>query len=167
MTTPAASSIILVPGSVIWNPTDLNAAEPYGGTYLGTVRGIKFEPGVKYRDIWAEEYGTVVDSIFVGQGPCDLSFVVRHFDTDVMSITDPLVRAGTSLWAAAGKLLFAPKAAAAHPAVILYNAIPRFEEDMELRFALSEEFGLMVRFRGTPDATGRIYKMDLKANISL
>jgi len=53
----------------------------------------------------------------------------------------------------AGKLLFAPKAKDDHPLILMYAAIPMLDEDLELRMSMKEEYGLGVRFLGTPDGT--------------
>ena len=188
MSAASSASIIRVPGRLIWNPTDLGAAEPYGGTYLGTCRGISFKPNPKYRDIWAEEFGSVVDSIYVGEGPCEITAIVRYPDSDMLTTAAPKAvasgssgvhwlfrpggtttntRAGTAMYSLAGKLLFAPKAATAHPMVILYSAVAKISEDTDLRMSLNEEWGLSVKFTGTPDSSGRVYDTGQRANLVL
>lgn len=181
-------NIIRMRAYLVWNPTDLGASMPFGGTCLGTCRGIRFSPNPKYCEIWAEEWGTVSDVVYAGEGPCTLHTVVRHPDDDMLTTVLPKyvasgssgirwvfrpggttenLRPGSSLASRAGKLLVAPRAVNAHPMLILYNAIPEVAEDAELRFSLSEEYGLGVRFIGTPDSSGRVYNMGRRANLVL
>lgn len=187
MAAPSASSILRVPGTLIWGPTDLGTSEPYGGVYLGTVRGIRFTPNVQYRDVWAEEFGSVVDSFYVGERP-ELRAVVRHPDSDMVNTTAPKAiasgssgihwlfrpggttgntRAGTPLYSRAGKLLFAPYARTAHPMILMYSALPMLSDDVELRFSLNDEYGIGVTFRGSPDSSGRVYDTGQRANLVL
>lgn len=189
MAAPVTASIIRVPGTLIWNPTDLGQAEPYGGTYLGTVRGIVFKPNPKYRDIWAEEFGSVVDSFYVGEGPCEIRGVVRYPDADMVNAVAPKsiqpgssgihwlfrpggttanTRAGTSLYdTKAGKLLFAPYADNAHPMILMYKALPQIASDTEIPMSWKDEWGLPVKFVGAPDSNGRVYDTGRKATLVL
>lgn len=188
MSAPSTSSIIRVPGVLIWNPTDLGQSEPYGGTYIGQVRGIRFAANPKYRTIWDETTGSVIESIYGGEGPCELHAIARYPDSDFITTVAPKsissgsagvaftfrpggttgnTRAGTAMGTRAGKLLFAPKAVNAHPMVLLYNAMPFIEEDMELRLSLKEEWGLGVRFVGTADSNGKVYIHGRRAAITI
>lgn len=187
MSVAATASIIRVPGVLIWNPTSLSASEPYGGTYLGETRGISFKAGIKWREIWDESTGSVIDAIYGGEN-CELKAIVRYPDADMVTTTATKsvittatgagflfrpggttgnTRAGFRMSSRTGKLLFAPHAATAHPMILIYNAMPMFDEDMELRFNLKEEWGLGVKFKGTPDSSGRSYIHGQKALISL
>lgn len=177
MATANTGSIIRVPGRLSWN-----------GTPIGTCRGIRFQPRHRYRDVWAEEFGSVVDSFYVGEGPCTISAIVRYPDTDAITAAAPKAlvgsqvhwlfrpggssgntRAGTSMFTKAGVLLFTPLAAVApstHPAIKLYNALPQIAEDAELRMSLDEEYGLGLRFVGSPDSSGRVYDTGLLADLA-
>lgn len=163
-----------MPGRLSWN-----------GTEIGTCRGIRFQPRPQYRDIWAEELGCVVDSIYCGEGPCTITAIVRYADADAIAAAAPKslgsgvnahwlfrpmgttsnTRAGTSLFSRAGVLLFTPKASLAHPAIKLYNALPQIAEDAELRMSMGEEYGLTIRFVGAPNASGQVYDTGLLANL--
>lgn len=189
MAAPASGSIIRVPGRLIWNPTNLGTTEPYGGTYLGTCRGIRFNPNPQYREIWAEELGSVVDEIYVGEGPCTITATVRYPDDDMLTTvaaraiasgssgvhwlfrpggTTSNTRAGTSLYDnKVGVLLFAPRAYVNHPMYILYRAIPMISEDAELKHSLNDEYGLTVKFIGVPSSNGRVYDTGRRANLVL
>lgn len=173
MATANSGSIIFVQGRLSWN-----------GTPIGTCRGIRFQPRPKYRDIWAEEWGSVSDSVYAGEGPCTLSAIVRYPDTDAIQAAAPKslvgsavhwlfrpggtsgnTRAGTLLSSKAGVLLFTPHASALHPAIKLYNALPQIAEDAELRMSLGEEYGLGLRFVGSPDSNGKVYDSGLLADL--
>ena len=188
MAAPDVGNIIRVHAHVIWNPTDFGAPVPFGGTYLGTCRGIRFSPQPKYREIWAEEWGTVSNVIYTGEGPCTVHMIVRHPDDDMLTTVLPKyvasgssgirwvfrpggttenLRPGTSLASRAVKLLIAPKALSTHPMLLVYNAIPEIVEDADLRFSFNEEYGLGVKFVGTPDSSGRVYNMGRMANLVL
>lgn len=189
MSAANTASIIRAFGTLIWNPTDLGAAEPYGGTYLGQVRGIVFKPQPQYRDIWAEEFGSVTDSIYVGEGPCEIRATLRYPDVDMVNVVAPKsiqpgssgihwlfrpggttsnTRAGTSLYdSKSGKLLFAPYATNAHPMILMYKALPQIATDGEIPFSIKDEWGLPVRFVGAPDSNGRVYDTGRKATLVL
>lgn len=130
----------------------------------------------------------MVDSFYVGEGPVTLTAIVRYPDTDAISAVAPKslvgtqvhwlfrpggttgnTRAGTSLFAAkAGVLLFTPLASttpSTHPAIKLYNALPQIADDTELRMSLDNEYGLGMRFVGSPDSSGRVYDTGLLADL--
>ena len=187
MAAPASSSILRVPGNLVWNPTDLGQAEPYGGTYLGQVREIEFTTEPQLRPVWAEEFGTYTDVIYCGEKVL-LRAVLRYPDSDAVNTvafkalssgssgiewifrpggTTENTRAGTSLFSRAGKLLFAARAATDHPFILIRNAIPAFGEALRLQMSFSKEYGLAVAFWGTPDSSGRVYEVARKANLAL
>lgn len=97
MAAASSGSIIHVPGRLISNPTDLGLAEPYGGTYLGMMRSIRFKPKPIYRTSWAEELGTVGNVWYLGEGPCELSGILRYPDSDaILAATARPVSSGSS-----------------------------------------------------------------------
>lgn len=188
MAIASAGSIIRVPGSLVWNPTTLSGTPPFGGTYLGEVRNVRFRARPIYRDIWAEELGSVVDSFYCGEGPCELSAVLRYPDSDAVNTTAPKAiasgssgihwlfrpggttantKAGTSMVTRAGKLLFVPRAYIDHPMILIYAALPMLDPDLEIPLSWKEEYALGVRFVGSPDTSGRVYDTGLRANLVL
>lgn len=187
MSAPSSASILRTPGTLIWNPTNLGAAEPYGGTYLGQVRDIEFHPQPQVRQVYAEEFGSNVDTIYCGE-KVFLTAVLRYPDSDAVTQaafksvasgssgirwlfrpggTTENTRAGTSLFSKGGKLLFAPRAATAHPFLLMRNALPAFDEAIKLQMSFSEEYGLAVAFWGIPDSSGRVYEVAQRANLAL
>jgi len=186
MATPASGSIQRVPSRLIWAPTNLGTTEPYGGTYLGTCRDLEFTPQPVLRPIWNEVSGTTKDVIYGGERVL-FKAVVRYPDTDMISTaafksitgtsgihwlfrpegTTSNTRAGTSLGTRSGVLLVAARAPLAHPSLILYNAIPSFDETVKLQRSLGVEYGLSIVFHGTPDSSGRVYDEGFLADLSL
>lgn len=187
MAAAASASILRVPCRLIASPTDLGAAEPYGGTYLGTTRDNQLYPGHLWRKIWGEAAGTYKDAIYAGQ-EVYLRCVMRYPDADMIANVAPKAiasgssgirwlfrpegttsnrRAGTSMGTLSFKLLLAPRAATAHPMVILYNAVPLIEESAVIPFGWNEEWALAVTFMGTPDSSGRVFDTGQRANLVL
>lgn len=187
MSAPSSTQILRVPGTLIWNPTDLGQAEPYGGTYLGQVRDIEFAPQPKVRPILAEEWGANVDVVYCGERPL-LRAVLRYPDSDAVSTaafkavasgssgirwlfrpggTTENTRAGTSLFSRGGKLLFAARASSSHPFILLRNALPAFDEALKLQMSFGEEYGIALAFWAAPDSSGRAYDVALKSNLTL
>ena len=186
MAAASPGSIIRVPGSLVWNPTTLSGTPPFGGTYLGEVRNVRFKPNPKYREIWAEELGSVVDSFYVGEGPCEFRAVLRYPDADAITATAPKAiasgssgihwlfrpqgttantRAGTSMVTRVGKLLFVPRAYVAHPMILIYAALPMLDPDLEIPLSWKDEYAVGMRFVGSPDSSGRVYDTGLRANL--
>lgn len=184
----AASGSILrgVPGRIIWQPTDLGIETSFGGTLIGMIRETRFRPNPKYREIWAEELGSVHDVIYCGEGPCELTGILRYPDDDAISTVAPKsvssgsvgrhwlfrpggttanTRAGTAL--TPGKLLFAPKAVNAHPMILLYNAVPTIAPEAMISMSYKDEYGLAIRFVGTPDSSGRVYDCGRRGSLVL
>ena len=187
MAAPSSASIIRVPGRLIANPTNLGAAEPYGGTYLGTCRDQEFIPEPVLRPIWNQVWGAYSDVIYGGERAV-FKAVVRYPDADMLLTamfkpvspgssgagfrfrpggTTANTRAGTALSTGSLKLMFAARAPNAHPSIIVYNAIPALDEAARLQLSFGEEFGLAVAFYGSPDSSGRVYELGRLNNLTL
>ncbi len=180
-------SILRVPGDLIWNPTDLGSPTSYGGTILGTCRDKTFSPSPVLRPIWNETAGSYQDVIYGGERVL-FRTVVRYPDSDLLLYTmfkaissgssgvhflfrpggtTANTRAGTSLGASSGKLMFAARARTTSPFLILYNAVPALDDAAQLQFSLGEEYGLACAWYGTPDSSGRVYDCGRRANLVL
>lgn len=180
-----------VKGSLILNPTDLGAASPYGGTVLGSVRGLSFTPGFCALPITAEEWGGApVDVIYAGESP-KFTCVFRSLDSDVMAAVWPTgetgaltglggvrynpgkddadtIRAGRTLADVTGAVLcFAPRAEDRHPFRVLYNAVPAPEETHEFRMSANAEYALTVVWHALLDDSGRVYAEERREDIAL
>jgi hypothetical protein len=155
MAAPNVGSIICVPGTL-----------SFGGTVMGLLRDMVFDPHPIHRPIYAEEWAVNVDSIYCGDRPI-FKGVLRYPDSDAMGAIPPAgafsfaynqstSRPGTPQLSRAGVMIFTPTYSG-HPAVKLYNAIPMIEEAAELQLSMGEEWGAAVAFMGTPDSQGRVY----------
>lgn len=186
MSAPSTISILRgVPCKLIWNPTDLGQAEPYGGSYLGSTADQIFEPNPKYYETWDQTRGSGDESYYLGEEPV-FKAVVRYYDADMLTAAMPKAvnsgsvgvhwlfrpggtttntRAGTS--PTSGKLLIAPRAANAHPMLILYNAIPQLDSAARIQWSLSKELDIAVVFKGLPDASGRVYDTGRRGGLIL
>ena len=156
MAAPVSGNVLCVPGTL-----------SFGGTVMGMLRDMVFEPHPIIRKIWAEEWGCYVDHIYAGEQPV-FKGVLRYPDTDAMANIPPAggfsfsynqstSRPGSSQYSRGGVLLFTPTASLVHPAIKLYNAIPLIDEAAQIQNSMAEEWGLAVAFMATPDSSGRLY----------
>jgi hypothetical protein len=135
------------------------------------------------REIWAEELGVIADRVYGGE-IVRFRGVLRYPDNDAIGViaNNPdgsnggfkyrvtgagAVRSGVSGYAGSGVLLFAARAPTAHNSLLLYRAIPDFDDAMELQLSLGEELGIAYSFVGTVDTSGRVYDYNLLASLSL
>lgn len=165
------------PSRLIASPSNLSLASPYGGTQLGIARNIAFRPGHKVETSNAEEFGRPIAYTLVAEEAV-LSCVLRTWDNDMLSRILPntaapvngrlraingrasgasVNRAGFALDSLAFALLVDPLSPREHPAILIYNAVPIFDENAEILMSNTQEFGLGLMFKSTPDATGRDY----------
>jgi hypothetical protein len=184
MATGAANLIVRTPGALVWNPSSLGGAFPYGGTALGMSRDQRFTSEIQDREIWAEEFGLVADRIYGGE-VVRFRGVLRYPDNDAINAiaNNPdgsnggfkfrvtgsgAVRPGVSGFTSfGGVLLFAARAATAHNSLILYKAIPDFDDAFELQLSLGEELGIAYSFVGSMDSSGRCYDYNRLSSLSL
>lgn len=176
MATPYPYNVIRAPGSLVWNPTDLGAAYPYGGTELGVCRAMEFRPGIKTEKLVAEEWRLPVATI-VTQQSAVMFGILRSWDDDFIKLLFPAYAtgsksgrpvvlpnastgkrtAGFDMNANAGKLLFAPLAPDMVPTILLYRAVPLVDDAAALALRVTEEYGLAFAFETEADATGRTH----------
>lgn len=183
MSAPNVSNIYRSPGRLVKNPTSLTSAYPFGGTELGIARDMAFKPMIATRKLIAEEFKSPVEVILTGTQAV-MTGVMRTWDNSMMSTLFPEVttssagdvgivdtvagaRPGYPLTRKACVLLFSPLAVDLHKSILIYNAVPIVDEAFEMRLSLAEEFGLPFAFQAIPDAYGRSYAIDLRANLSL
>jgi len=185
MATQNPESVFRVPARLCKNPTDLALAYPHGGTALGMIAQIIFQPNALYVDITAEEFGgTLVDRIYAGEEPV-LSCTLRGWDADIMGAAFPnstfairsdgrvskdrkiryepkvagLKYPGYLMSGVSFPLLVSPIAAEFHPGVLFYNVAPAWDADAELVFKDGNELVLKIDFACLPDTTGRCYNV--------
>lgn len=156
MAAPSASSIIRCPSTLVWN-----------GTTLGESREVTFTTEPKLREIWAEEFGSVVDVIYGGERVV-LKATLRYPDSDAISaiclnassssfgFKAQTVRAGLSLYTRANTLVVTPRYSS-HPSMTLYKAMPFISPTASIRYAWNRDWGLDVVFVGSMDSSGFVY----------
>lgn len=175
--------IIWLPGRLVKDPTDLNAAYPYGGTELGLSVDVMVALNQNTTRIRAEEWGPVIHKVFDGGRDYVLGANLRGSDNDALStifrgantggtsgnvgivetVTSP--RAGREVTYV--KLLHVPDDPLYHKATLLYAAAPLVEETAELQMNRVNEFLTPVLFQVTPDSTGRLYAHQLLVDMTL
>lgn len=186
MSAPLAANVLYLPGKLVKDPTDLTAAYPHGGTELGMVRNLQWQPGIKYDKAIAEEWKTAV-AAFVEEEHAVIACVLRTWDDDVLRTVFPntqidsfgqvgiysrvqgagVNRAGFDLASRGFKLFFSPKAVDNQRALLFYNAVPLIDESTQLQLSLGREAGFALMFEAFPDSQGRLLTFDFRENIAL
>ena len=185
MTAPLPANIARVPGRLILTPTSLSTSAPHGGTYLGVTRDQELRVGAKYHMETAEEWGGAPARVFyVGSGKAVFACVMRSFDKDAMAllpetstgavtqdtsiapdVNSDSTRAGRSL--SGSLIMFSPIALETQPVVILYNAVPMWDEAARLQLSIKAEMAPALMFACMPDSQGRTYFVGKIADGSL
>ncbi len=177
-----------VPGKLLADPTDLSIAFPHGATELGEVARIEFLKNQQSQVATGEEFGgSAIEVAIVGQSPI-LVCILRGLNNEMVDKVFPETALGGSTsargisYTTAGtgnkargyfgssrafKLLFRPRDATRHPALILYRAVPMIEDTAVMSFGIDEDLGMPVVFRGLPDGTGRTYQIQKLADMDL
>jgi hypothetical protein len=188
MSLPVYRDALRVPGKLCASPTNLSAAYPHGGTALGMHSKLVVQPKAIVSPITAEEYGgTVVDAIYCGEKPL-IKCVLRGWDADAISSVMPNTTVGSlsgrryirfepgvsgqnkpgyRLGNQAIKLLFSPDNYLYNPFLLVYAAIPAWEESAEMALTDDNELALSVAFWATPDSSGRTYAWGWAKDLSL
>lgn len=188
MAAPAESAVDRGPGKLIVTPTNLSAAAPYGGTYLGAARDIESD-FLDNEDLVvpAEEFaGAPVEGLEM-TGCFALYSLMRGFDADALGAIFPntstgassgakvidggvqsTVRSGHLRSARAVKLLFAPDDATKR-AVLIYKAMPFVPKGARTRYSILYESVIPVVWLALPDTanSGRTYKIGKIADLTL
>lgn len=186
MSTRDVTGILRVPGRLYISPTNLGIVAPYGGTELGAVRQVALRLRRNAFRVEAEEFDETVELIYGAMKVVGLAVNLRQAldPTAIATIfpststgastgskvidipgTGAQARAGSLGSAAAVKLLFAADDAANHPSIILYSAMPAFEEnEVEIMSTILSERGLPVVFipkrdASSPPRVGKIGKL--------
>lgn len=185
MAQPNPLNIIKAGARVVIDPTNLAGAYPYGGTPLGNFAGVQFRPHIRTRQVTAEEYGGQTSNVvFAGEGAI-LVGVVRDFDVDTVTAMYPnaapggsgsavvssdlgsgATLPGTMLQAVAAVVLLAAREPT-NPSVILYNAMPVVDEQLQAAYSVGAEMGMAVSWVATPDSQSRTWKWGRLEDLSL
>jgi hypothetical protein len=186
MAAPNVRNVIRVPGRLVKDPTNLQAAYPHGGTELGIARTMEYRPGIETQELIAEEWKRPIGVVVTMERPV-MAGVLRTWDNSMMAAlfhntqTDAfgevgivgssqgagINRAGYDLKEKGIVLFFSPHAVDDHRCIIFYNAVPVIEESARIGLSIKEEFGIPFFFTAMPDRQGRDHKVDLRANLTL
>ena len=176
MANPQPYDVQRVPSRLCKSPTAISTF-PHGGTELGMIARMTFNPNALYADITAEEYGgTPVERIYAGEQPT-FECLLRGWDADAIRYNFPNTTLGTHgrlinfSPGVAGqnrpgylgtnmsfKLLVSPIAESFHTGLIIYNAVPSWHSYPEMIFRSEGELILRLEFACLPDANGRVYQ---------
>lgn len=189
MATADLNQCLAVPGRLCINPTDLTTAFPHGGTALGEVYGARGMFTSGYFDVTAEEYGNrVVESVYSGENIA-FAAILRQWDEAAVGAVFPNttasgtksqrvsvkgwedaaspVRPGHLASGRSVKLLFSPLDSDRCRALILYRALPRVADSLDLRFQLNVRQEIPVMFLGIPDTSSRVFRVDFLRDLAV
>jgi hypothetical protein len=171
------TQIVRGPGRLAVGPTNLATAWPHGGTGLGTVADVYFEPGHRIEWVNAEDFGEPVEGVLAEQNAV-LGVILREWnDDDAVSnvfynsaaggssgarlVTEPGSHTvGEKLTGKALKVLFTPRDQTNDPGVLIYKAVPVLAETVQIQFGAIRETGLVVVFKAIRDDTsGNTYQI--------
>lgn len=165
-------------GRLVWNPTDLSAAFPFGGTDLGRCvdKVLRFQRN--YRDVTAEEFGGDIQTTVELGGPtvfaCMVMGVVDNaYDLVMTSANGDTYKVFSNTETPGGEvsgqpLLFYPNDPTNHEALLVHHALPTMPPDAAQRFAIDERLGLPLLFRCARDPeTDKVYDLGIFGDLSL
>lgn len=176
MAAPNLRDIKHIPGTMIWNPTDLDAdSDTLGGTILGYSDEIyllifeDYEPFVS--SIYGRNYSKikVMETVFLGclQKDLDADMLarVRGETTPIATssglplITGQLQASGGLADARGGRLVVKPREPERHQGVIFYNAVGVIEKSARIHFEKKKDWGFPVLFESFPSTLGNTWKL--------
>ena len=181
MSTIQGQRVTTIPGRIVLNPTNMSAAFPYSGTVLGSIRSVRFEPGLGTFSVIAEEWGIATQNYYKGETGRLLA-VMRELDNDLLTHlfrgdgagattggreVSPTVLANAAGAAVPDSVIYFAPYSDAHHGVILYRAKAMVQEAGAINFSNRAEVGLAVAWEALPDATGRPYQIARKEDIVL
>lgn len=179
MAAPAGNNAVRVVGQLFHTPTgaDLTQAANHG-TPLGLVDRIRWDPGVLTKALVLEETNRHHKLLYCGQRP-RLSFSLESFDPDALAILFPTVMTGglkgprlkagddpVGLAVTPRVILFVPERSA-HPALILYAALPLIEQAAEIRKSSTNPQAFPAAFECGENANGWVYAENTLAQLEL
>lgn len=181
---------LLVNGKLAYGCNDLTAAWPHGGTGLGLVGSIYFQPPAGQVRLPAEEDGGTRAILYTG-GDAVLGASLEQWEDvasgGVLSTLFPNSETvGTrtvlhwpgadpdapdlpvgGLFPALEPLVFTPTNVSEHPALILYKAVVCLEASTQLRLGSYRYLSVPFLVVGTPDDQGRVAAMGRLADLEL
>lgn len=184
MSAPLPQNTLRIRGRLITTPTDLTAAESYGGTYLGDFDEISWELVPLGADLTAQEFGGVpyegienglVMSFGARLRTWDADMIAALFPSAMVTTTagSPTVRfsasshLGLKKSARAVKILCAPEHPERETALLAYAAVPQLEATARASHSLGADWGLPLLFTCYPTTAGDIADYGLIRNLEL
>lgn len=167
---------IRAPGRLVVNPTQALASAtcPYGGVEVGKAIGCVLLPMDRPFAVVAEGLDEPID-ILRGGSDAVFTCLLRGWDDDAIaqfrsggytpgaqsqhamySVPKTNV-AGTSMLDRAVRLLYVPDDTLHVPALIMYRAVPHWQEGAQIPLQRGADFVLPITFRCLRDATDRIF----------
>jgi len=184
MATANPINVARVPGRLVLTPTSLSAAFPHGGTALGVTRDQEFRFGAKYHQETAEEWGGATARVLYCGMRAVFACVMRSADNDALALLpetsagavtqDRTLLADVNLdGARAGRaltgslIMFSATALETQRCLLLYNAVPLWDEAARLQLSIKAEMAPALMFACMPDSTGRTFAWGKIGDLSL
>lgn len=172
------------PARVCASPASLGSAFPHGGTDLGEALRIEFSPGQSRIPITKEEHGgEPLDWIVRHENPLLLllfrgahnAMVSKIFAASSTGGSTGTTRGsapdspgkGRLASARAFSLLVSPRDTTRFPGLILYAALPLWDETARMQWMVSQEIGVPAAFRAIRDGAGRLYQLARLGDMAL
>lgn len=180
MATGSAARTIKAPGRLVVNPSGnlATGSFPYNGTAIGRVKGCALRPlGTRF-PVDCEALGEITE-ILEENNRYNFLCILRGWDDDALEVLRPdnYLRdaasqhammnipgdslPGSSTLQNAVRVLFVPDDAERVPGVLLYRAIPDWQDGAELAFQRAAELVLPMVFECLRDDEGRILSVGL------
>jgi len=175
--------VIRATGRIVLDPTNLSAAYPHGGVEIGLVRLCVLQPVVARFRVISEGLGEATD--IVASREYVFACVLRGWDDDAIRMLMPggyaagsssqhavFRRPGTTVPGASALsramiLLFVPDDPIHVPALLIYRAVPDWQQGASINLQRGEEFSLPLRFHCARDSGGKILQLGMLADLSL
>ena len=168
------------------NPTDLSLVFPHGGTALGYVHDAALLPGIRHKNVTAEEYGgETVAVVYTGASWTGSVMVRQWWDNTTLAAVFPAtlnatgtgqtrtgvqypgtVRAGTLLEADNFSLLFSPTDRD-NPAFYIKSAVALLTTNARIPLTLDRDMEYEVIIYAMRPATGQAVQLAPLPDITL
>ncbi len=183
MVAPTAASIIRAPGKIVIGPSDLSAADPYGGTQIGLTNQVALvSQGTSFR-VECEALGEASD-ILEPNNSYQLLLFGRGWDDDMVeqclasgyaagatsqhaTFSVPGNVPGASSIGRAVILLFVPDDIVHVNSLLVYRGIADWTDGAEIAFQRSAESGIPLTVDFLRDGNGNMFTLRRFADLSL
>ena len=186
MALPDLSRIQRIPGRLVQDPTDFTApaAYPYGGTSLGSAKGVHARWTVVMTPVRAAAFGTVKNMLYAGESVIMVAALRTHDEDAVSAIFTRVAtggvtgrgvvehhhssyRAGQLQASRAIKICHVPDDPLSQPALYLRLAIPMLEEQARIMRSMRDETVYPVVFQAIPPSSGPTVQMGLIEDLTV